>query len=148
MRIYYEGLNLTNAIRLGAQAKNPDGKMNSHQRRNGAEKCNDGALELEKNEAEIDACSSFEEIFEIIDRISKMKKRLGPLWSYDTALRIGFNKKLYPNTVYIQSGVKKGLKKAGIKRKGRSMPTSSFPPILNQLKPYQIENFLCVWGKQ
>lgn len=149
MREFYEPLDLTTAIEFASTGKNPNGKMNSHQWRVGKNNGGNGAKELLKQEAAIKKCSSFEEIFEITEQVKKDIYKLGDLWSYDTALRIGFNLKLYPEEVYVQRGVINGVLKAmnGKRPKGRSLPVNLFPKEIQQLKPYEIENFLCVWGK-
>jgi len=140
---------LPEAIENAAMAVDPNGKMNSHQRRNGKEICQEGAIELAKYEIEIKKAKSFEEVFAITEQIANGIDRLGPLWSYDTALRIGFAKGVYPKEVYVQSGVKKGVRKVmnGILPRGRSLPLNTFPKELQKLKPYQLENFLCNYGK-
>jgi hypothetical protein len=140
---------LPEVIKNAAMAVNPNGKMNNHQRRNGKEACEEGAMALAKYEVEIKSAKSFEEVFVITEQIANGIDRLGPLWSYDTALRIGFAKDVYPSEIYVQSGVKKGVRKVmnGKLPRGRSLPKHMFPAPLQQLKPYQLENFLCIYGK-
>jgi len=92
IKYYYESLSFEDAVRLAAQAKDPDGGMNNHQHRIGNKKANAGADELEKWFNDIEKCESFEEIFKITENIKTSMWGLGDLWSYDTALRIGFNK--------------------------------------------------------
>jgi hypothetical protein len=76
---------------------------------------------------------------------------LGDLWSYDTALRIAFNRgsAFYPQAVFVQGGVLKGVRKIFTKKplKGRTLPLEMFPKELQQLQPFELENFLCIWGK-
>jgi hypothetical protein len=127
----------------------PDGLMNNHQHRIGYAICEEGARELAKYEVEIRKVKSFEEIFEITERVKDKIFGLGNLWSYDTALRIGFAKKVYPKEVYVQSGVKKGVRKImkGHLPSDRSLPLRMFPEALQKMKPYQLETFLCIYGK-
>lgn len=73
---------------------------------------------------------------------------LGDLWSYDTALRIGFYLRKYPKDVYIQRGVITGvIKLFGNNPRERKIQKFLFPQELQELESYEIENFLCIWGK-
>jgi hypothetical protein len=148
-RDFYKSLELVNAIENAAIAKMRNGKMASHQWRVGKNKCEEGQAKLLAKEIEIKKCKIFEELFEITEGVKKSTKGLGDLWSYDTALRIGISLGIYPTEVYIQAGVKNGLKKLFPEKtpKGRSLPLSIFPKELQILAPYEIENFLCIWGK-
>jgi hypothetical protein len=124
-----------------------DGKMFSHQYRVGIEKTKLAAKKLLEFESTILTVQTFEEIFHYTEKIRKLKIGVGPLWSYDTALRIGFHLKIYPTEVYIQAGVVKGYVKFFGKRpkRRRKIPKSEFP-MLSALEAYEIENFLCIWG--
>ena len=109
---WYQKKNIDTAIQCAAEALNPNGTINSHQRRIGAIKLAQGAQSLIRLKNKIRKCISFEEIFMLTEEIRLQSYGLGDLWSYDTALRIGFNLKKYPRKVYIQAGVIKGAKKA------------------------------------
>ncbi len=150
MEKFFYAMTLNDAIVNAATGTMRSGKMNSHQRRVGKSNGSVGAKELLKHENEIRKSKNFEEIFQITEKVKKEIYGLGALWSYDTALRIGFNLKLYPKDVYVQAGVVKGVKKAlaGKNWHGRSLALSIFPKEIQKLKPYQAENFLCIWGKK
>ena len=60
---------------------------------------------------EISKCKSFEDVFAITEQVRKQIYRLGNLWSYDAALRISANLGFEPKSVYIQAGVRAGMKK-------------------------------------
>lgn len=147
---HYESLPLKKAIKKASTGMNPNGKMNSHQWRIGLKTGMKGAIELLKRYNEISNASSFEQIFEVTEKVKNLIFNLGDLWSYDTALRIGFNKGVYPKEVYVQAGVKKGVLKAlpGFKVKQRSLSLDRFDSIYHLLEAYQLENFLCIWGKE
>ncbi|HCQ12746.1 hypothetical protein, partial [Flavobacterium sp.] len=137
------------AIEKAAKSIDPtnDNKMFSHQRRVGKIKAADGYGILLLKKTELEECKKFEEIIAITDKVMKEVERLGPLWSYDTALRIGFHFRVYPTGVYIQAGVKKGYKKIfNENSKNRFEDKDKFPQELQVLEPYEIENFLCIWG--
>lgn len=121
--------------------------MFSHQRRVGFKVANSGYELLKQREDDLIRCRSFEEILVITDEVSKQIYRLGPLWSYDTALRIGFQMEIYPKNVYLQAGVKNGYKKVFNQNpNNRFEEKNKFPKELQILEPYEIENFLCIWG--
>jgi len=150
MRSYYQGLTLESAIKNAAAGIESEEKMSSHQYRIGKKKGVIAANEMLKYKRTLSACRTFEDIFKITEQVKNSIVRLGDLWSYDTALRIGFKLDILPAEVYVQSGVVDGVKKAlnGKRPKGRSIPLSIFPEKFQQLTPYQAENFLCIWGKE
>lgn len=150
IKLAFENFDLNIAIEKAAKAIDPtnNSKIFSHQKRVGYEVATKGYDELKHQEEELKQCQSFEEILSITDEIAKQIFRLGPLWSYDTALRIGFQKKVYPKNVYMQAGVKNGYKIIFNQNpKERFVKKVVFPKELQVLEPYEIENFLCIWGK-
>lgn len=152
---YYKNLSQSDAISQATLGQSPkfNGKINmdSHQRRVGAKVCKAGLDELLRIDKinPIAKCKSFEDVFKITEQVRKKTFRLGDLWSYDTALRIGFNLGVYPKEVYVQAGVIRGVNKAlkGKIQMKRSLPLATFPKMIQQLKPHEVENFLCIWGK-
>lgn len=145
----FEKFNLKEAIEKASKSIDPtnDNKIFSHQRRVGFKVANRGYELLKQREDDLKSCQSFEEILAITDKVSKQIFRLGPLWSYDTALRIGFQKEIYPKNVYLQAGVKNGyIKVFNQNPKNRFEEKNKFPKELQILEPYEIENFLCIWG--
>lgn len=145
----FENFNLKEAIEKAAKSIDPtnNNKMFSHQRRVGFKVANSGYELLKQREDDLRRCRSFEKIVAITDEVSKQIYRLGQLWSYDTALRIGFQKKVYPKNVYLQAGAIKGYKKIFNRNpRDRFKEKNKFPKELQILEPYEIENFLCVWG--
>ncbi|MCU0321323.1 MAG: hypothetical protein MUE72_02840 [Chitinophagaceae bacterium] len=148
MKEYYEKLTLPSAIQNAAKGIDYHGKVNSHQWRVKIVNREEGANKLAIQEEEISNCKTFEQVFVIVEEVRKNTNGLGNLWSYDTALRISFNKHLYPKKVYIQAGVVKGLKKLGMAiPDSRSLEKNKFSSELQILEPYQIEGFLCVCGR-
>lgn len=149
MKSFYEKLDIETAIKYASTGKNPDDKMNQHQWHVGYKKGLQGFNELKIVLAEIKTCRKFDDVFSLTEKVKADIHGLGDLWSYDTALRIGFNLKIYPQQVFVQRGVVKGVKMVlnGKRPKGRSLPINVFPNELQVLKAYEIENFLCIYGK-
>lgn len=163
---YYKSLSFKEAVRNAAQAIVPSniksctkGKTSfaGHQRRVGKQKCKEGAEMLLTHPywIELEKAKSFEEIFNVTEKVKHKIYRLGDLWSYDTAQRIALHKGWYPKEVYLQSGAFDGAKilaelryMDGMILKGkRSVSNKSLPNFLSKLDPYLIENILCI-GKR
>ncbi|MCO5411104.1 hypothetical protein [Ralstonia mojiangensis] len=69
---------------------------------------------------------------------------LGALYTYDTALRLGFFLGLEPTSVYLHAGTKVGARALGVTA-SRMVRVSSLPSALQVLPPHEIENFLCIF---
>ena len=149
---FYRALDFHDAITYGASAAGPHGKIDPHQRRIGVKKLRRSAELLSRRRDEIRRARSFADLFIITEEIRFEVRGLGHLWSYDTALRIAFNRgsSFYPQAVFIQRDVVKGVRKIFTWRpaKGRTLPADIFPKELRVLKPFEIEHFLGVWGKE
>lgn len=151
-REYYKQLSIVEAIRQAANGltiEKDSPVFHSHQFRIGKAKCLEGYRALAGFEVELIQAKNFKEIFTIIEEVKRQTSGLGDLWSYDTALRIGFNKGMLPQEVYVQSGVVKGAKKVlGLEKiQGRHLPLTKFQKELHVFPPYQLEFFLCRYGK-
>jgi hypothetical protein len=59
-------------------------------------------------------------------------------------------KTFYPQAVFVQGAVVEGVKKifSKIPMDGRSLPIKIFPKEIRQLRPFEVENFLSVWGRK
>ncbi len=149
---FYQNLTLSQAIEYAASGADPNGKINSHQRRIGIKRLRKSAAILKRYASEIKRARSFSELFIITEEVKTANRGLGDLWSYDTALRIAFNRgpSFRPQAVFIQAGVTKGVKKIFPQKKpaGRALPIQIFPKPLQKLEAFEIENFLCIWGRQ
>lgn len=149
VKAYFESITLSEAIGQAAKAIDPtnNNKMFHHQRRIGKVKAVEGYELLKYKDVDFKACTSFDEIM-IITGVMNNVPKLGNLWSYDSALRIGFHLRIYPKDFYIQAGVVKGYVKLFNKKpRARKIVKSEFP-MLAELEAYEIENFLCVWGEE
>jgi hypothetical protein len=148
---FYQSLSLIQAIEYAASAADPEGKINPHQRRIGKKRLRQSAKILKKYTSEIIRAKSFADLFVVTEVIKEENRGLGDLWSYDTALRIAFNlgKSFKPQAVFVQAGVVEGVRKIFPKKRmgSRTLPVTIFPRPLQKLEPFEIENFLCVWGK-
>jgi len=92
---------------------------------------------------------SFERLHSEIERLVGPLRGIGELYVYDTALRIGAYRGLNPKRVYVHAGVRVGARNLGLDpgRSG-SIAVGGLPGPLRTLKPYEIEDILCIYKDQ
>lgn len=88
--------------------------------------------------------TTFEKLHELLSSAFSRIRGLGPLYTYDTALRIGFFLKLEPSLVYLHAGTRDGARAIGI-RGVRVVAFDTLPQELQVLAPHEVENFLCIF---
>jgi len=124
-------------------------KRHGHQRRIRKEAMAKALKRFRAEADEINSSASFEELYNRIKGICDSTKGLGPVYAYDTALRIGAFLKKRPKDVYLHAGVLEGariLKRAGVLQwdgKQSRLPKKVFPLEIQRLAAHQIEDFLC-----
>jgi hypothetical protein len=148
---FFKSLPFQSAVEYAASGVTPHRKIHPHQRRIGVKQLRQSAAALKKYTPAVRKARSFADLFIITEAVRSQLRGLGGLWSYDTALRMAFNrgKMFYPQAVFVQKSVKKGIKKIFFKMptNQRTLPLKIFPRELRSLKSFEIENFLSVWGK-
>ena len=143
---YYRNLSLEEAIEKAARAIGPEGKKHRHQWRIKNETLREVANILVNDaRVEINSCRSFEDLISLVEEKAREVKGFGVLAIYDTSLRIGAKKGIYPSKVYIHAGTKEGCKALGLDHKAKDLPVHAFPEPVKTLHPYEIENFLCIY---
>jgi len=136
---------LEKAVSLAAQAKKPNGKRFSHQRRlpnsvlRKVERKLIGAVPL------LHRTRSFDELHALVDETIRPIFGVGELMVYDTALRIGARLGLEPEEVFLHSGTRVGARKLGLDGRRRSLPLAAFPAQLRRLPAREIEDVLCIY---
>lgn len=137
-------LTLNEAIKVVHLYENQ--QVHPHQRRVGRSIFEDVVIpSLLVRVAEIEACQSFHDLHSCIKNLTSHVRRFGELAVYDTALRIGANRKLWPSVVYIHAGTKKGCKSLAIPANGETIELKELPEPLQSLMPHHAENFLCIF---
>ena len=148
---FFKSLSFHSAIEYAASGVTPHRKIHPHQRRIGVKLLRQSATLLKEYHSTIRKAKSFAHLFMITEAVKSQLKGLGDLWSYDTALRMSFNRgrSFYPQAVFMQRGNMKGIKKIFSKKpvKQRTLSVKIFPKEIRSLKPFEIENFLTVWGR-
>ena len=143
--IFERYVSFGDVLEKAGSARTPNNKKYTHQQR-----ISQGALKkatqcLNKSKAEINKCGSFEDLHEIIFSTTKNIAGIGPLYVYDTALRIGANLKIYPKIIYLHCGTMVGAKNLGLITRGKALCKEQLPKALQELQPNEIENLLCIY---
>jgi len=144
---YFQKLNsLNNAIRFACHGK--EGKIHGHQHLVGKYGLEQARKSLQQHADEIESSHSFDELLTCVENCTKSAYRFGVLAVYDTSLRLGAYLDLWPEVVYLHAGAKKGCKALGIETIGGTVAMNKLPKALQVLKPYQAEDFLCIFKDQ
>jgi hypothetical protein len=146
---YYRGLeSLAEVIRRAANAENSKKTLHSHQYRIRKEAMGE-ALEILKNgvksKKSFRSFKSFEELHVWFAQQCGEIHGLGPLYVYDTCLRLGAYLKLEPEMVYLQAGALMGARVLLPGTRAGAVSKDVFPKVMQVLEPCQIEDFLCVY---
>jgi hypothetical protein len=104
---------------------------------------------LLKNVKVIEKAKTFDNLFNLIERLVLDINGIGELYVYDTSLRIGAKLGLLPTKVYLHRGTRKGAKNLnlsiGIKGNTKSIEVLSLPPEFQLIEPHEIEDVLCIF---
>ncbi len=139
---YRDFANLTEAIRY---ATGSIGKVPDHQRRVGRRILTQASNRLLRNQAQIEACESFDELLNRIEQQTADIRRFGSLAAYDTAWRLGMYLGLAPERVYLHAGTAKGAKALGLTTPRRYLEMHELPKPFRRLEPWECEDFLCIY---
>lgn len=139
---------LIEAINKSAMAYGPQGKRFHHQRRITHDALCQSRQALASAKDIIVSCSTFDELYKLVDRLAGIIGGIGELTVYDTALRIGAKLKLEPDVVYLHAGTRKGTEVLGLDAKQNFIDVYKLPVLLQQLRPVHIENLLCIYKDQ
>jgi hypothetical protein len=95
--------------------------------------------------AELEKCASFHELFQAVEAVIRPIAGIGELTVYDTALRIGAKLGLEPDRVYLHAGTRVGIRHLGLDWHGESIPLAKLPHALQTMRPWQVEDILCIY---
>lgn len=136
---------LNQCIYCAAYAINRSGKRYSHQRRLSESVLQESYQILLKEKDRISQTKSFEELHSMIRGLLIDIHGIGPLYIYDTSLRLGGYLGLSPEKVYLHAGTKDGAKALGLNWRSDYLELKELPPSLLVLDPHEIEDFLCIF---
>lgn len=134
------------ALEFAEFAYNSEGRTYPHQYRLKHVARKEAWWALQAMKEELQACANFYELYQcIVQRLLKVTG-VGPLYYFDTALRLGAKLGHLPEHVIVQCGSREGAQKLGLKViKGR-VDISQLPlKLVEEMNPWEIENFLCIY---
>ncbi|HTV57867.1 MAG TPA: hypothetical protein VMJ93_03260 [Verrucomicrobiae bacterium] len=139
---------LEDAIEKAALAVNSRDKRYSHQRRLRKKALKQALGVLLAESAAIGKARDFEALLRIVRTVVKIIPGLGPLYVYDTSLRIGARLNLFPRRVYLHAGTRAGARALGLNYKADSLAPSVLPKEFRSLEPHELEDILCIFKGQ
>lgn len=143
LKWYSSTKNFPKAVTNAALALTCKGTKHPHQRRIPLAVLKTMKRELCRRIKEMQKARDFDAILAIIEGCKV--KGFGKLACYDAALRIAARLKRMPKRVYLHAGTRKGAYALGLASNVRSLGPSEFPHELRMLRPYEIEDFLCIF---
>lgn len=144
-KVFFESMpSLELAIHHAAFAMDDRDKRYAHQRRILGEAMQHAYHLLRQVRNRIAQADSFEDLHALLLAAFLGIHGLGALYTYDTALRLGFFLNLTPVKVYLHAGTRKGARALGIPSQ-EAVEISALPQSLSRLLPYEIEDFLCIF---
>jgi hypothetical protein len=138
---------LLSAIRRAAIARGSTGNRLSHQWRLPRAMYPSALKNLTASAPALKRCATFSDLYAVIDQAVGSLSGVGPLYIYDTALRIDAFLQIQPTDVYLQAGALKGAERLLNRVRSRALPPTAFPTPYSALAPYQLENLLCCYRR-
>jgi len=133
------------AVARAAAANGSDGKRLPHQRRLLKTVIPAASAKLQRAVKTFQRGRTFDELFNVIQVTIGHIPGVGPLYVYDTALRLSAFLGLQPAEVYLHAGARDGAKRLLGNLAVSMVPLAQFPRTLNKLLPYEMENLLCCY---
>jgi hypothetical protein len=133
------------AIQNAALAVNSRSKRYSHQRRLKKRTLEEAREVLLRWERRLREAKEFDELFDMVDTALEHVNGVGELYVYDTSLRLGARLNLEPTRVYLHAGTRAGARALGLNARARAIATFEIPVALRELRPYEIEDVLCIF---
>jgi len=137
---------LERAIEMASMGETSDGKRSHHHYRRTRNQLNAGKSAIMSIYSQIRKCRNFEELHDLVRKITDKIDGLGELYTYDAAHIIGSQLGFNPKKVYLHTGTRKGARALGFSRGLRYLEVSQLPAEIQVLKAYEIEDFLCIYA--
>jgi hypothetical protein len=136
---------LGSAIQFAGLAEDKNRRRFSHQRRLSKASLRSARNSLLRNKSKIAGCKNFDELHTLLGRLLRQTEGIGELYIYDTAFRIGAKLGLLPVKIYLHAGTRVGARALGCNAGQKEIEVSDLPRELRRLKPYEIEDLLCIY---
>ena len=143
---YYRSLKtFQEVVESASKARRSDGSFHQHQYRVGKV----AMVRIKQPLLRMEPASygDFSELYTALEQMIGDFPRIGALAVYDTALRLGAFLMMMPESVYLQTGAKVGAKSLGLRCSNKTLAVQDCPVELHRLKPWEIEDFLCIYKK-
>jgi hypothetical protein len=141
---------ITTAIKIAAESRKENGHPYKHQQKN----CNfwpdsitAATRVLLDARDELEPCSDFDELHELVKNLLSDIKFIGDLYCYDVAVRIGAFLDVLPERVYLHAGTRDGAMRLGLPTRKGVLEMSELPKPLQGFLPWQAEDILCRFNK-
>lgn len=136
---------LEEAISRAALCLLDDGKRHSHQYRIPAKALREAQHRLLQRKKEINGCSTFSQLHELVESKIRDIYGIGELTVYDVATRIGIWRGLEPEFIYLHAGTRKGAIAIGFGGNAKILEKADLPKEFKNLTPSEIEDCLCIY---
>lgn len=133
------------AVDFAARAEDWRGKRFDHQRRIKRVAIASALKTLRLHSSSLEKCQSFDELLICTTKLLGPTYGIGPLYIYDTTLRIGAYLDLAPTKVYLHAGTLEGARRLALPLVARRLEIDVLPKVLRQLSPSELEDFLCIY---
>lgn len=128
---------LESAISDATLSMDWEGKRFSHQHRLKKAILESAKKKLLSIASKLRACTTFEELHDLIGNALKSVDGAGELYVYDVSLRIGSKLELFPRKVFLHAGTRQGARALGLNGQMSWVEMDALPEWLRQLQPYQ-----------
>lgn len=140
---------LREAVRRSALSEVPGRRRlvrHGHQCRIPGSVLAEAASVLTDFEAQIAACTTFDELHDLVTVACRGVPGTGELFKYDAAHRIGLYRGIHPTKIYLHQGTRDGARALGIKVAGRKyIDVAQLPAPLRVLSAAEAEDVLCIY---
>lgn len=133
------------AIEYAGLYKLANGHRHPHAYRRKLKALEEAYRRLQAITGEMQNCSSFEALHDLIEREIGIIDDIGPLTVYDMATRIGAHLHREPEKVYLHSGTRKGARALGLGARRKTLEPTELPVEFSQLTAREIEDCLCLY---
>lgn len=147
LRFFAVQRTLADAIRKASLCELPSGKRHCHQRRIPSASLAEANRRLQSREKDIQGCRSFADLHALVQAGIDPIHMVGALTVYDVAHRIGAKLGLDPEDVYLHAGTAEGTRALVAVLPSDRVDVRDLPPAFRALKPYEIEDCLCIYKK-
>ncbi len=140
-----QATDITDAINKACASIRPNGKMHNHQSKVPAVTKIQFADRLNRRRRSFLHCKSFSSLLIRVQRVGAATHQVGPVYSWDVAVRVGAYLGLEPEVVEVHAGTAQGAKALKLPQEDGHLIMDLLPRELLALTADEVEDFLCVY---